>query len=141
MSTTLTREELDTLAQSIQDQPFDCPFTIAPDGTLSDVDHLYAPTVYHDDATDIMIDGAGWSALTGLTGQYSYSGAVMHPSEYVGRGIAEHLAYLAADEPCTFVLVVCEVLPEDDADAGADDPEPAGWCILMRDRARVDVDS
>ena len=34
---------------------------------------------------------AGWELLTGFTGQYSYNGPGMHPSEYIGGGLASHI--------------------------------------------------
>lgn len=33
----------------------------------------------------------GWELLTGFTGQYSYNGPAMHPSEYIGGGLARHI--------------------------------------------------
>ena len=34
----------------------------------------------------------GWELLTGFTGQYSYNGPGMHPSEYIGGGLARHIS-------------------------------------------------
>lgn len=115
-----------TLAEQINAFEFDHVFTLHPDGTITEPKNVWAPSVYHDDATDITIDGAGWRALTGMTGQDSYHGAVMHPSEYIGRGIADYLQELASDAPATFVVVTVECLPDDDDP----EPEPAGWAIL-----------
>lgn len=33
----------------------------------------------------------GWSLLEGFTGQYSYNGPVMHPSEFIGGGLERHI--------------------------------------------------
>lgn len=117
-----------SLAQTINAIEFDHVFTLHPDGTVTDGSG-HAPEVFHDDETDIVIFGAGWTALTGMTGQYAYNGAVMHSSEYIGKRIADYLLELAQDEPLTFVVVVVECLPDNDDD----DPEPAGWAILLRD--------
>lgn len=86
------------------------------------VPEMYAPNVYHDEDNDILIDGDdGWSAFTGLTNQYSYNGAVMHTSEYVGVAIARHLTEYP-DQMFAIVLV------ED-----MEDGESIGWAILYRD--------
>lgn len=118
--------DFDSLAREIDLADFDHPFVI--DGELINdaPEQVYAPSVYHDDHDDIMIDGSGWEAVSGgMTGQYGYRGPVLHPSEYVGQGIAQ--ALVEDHEPGTiFVLVVVNVLP----DGEDDDPEPAGWVIL-----------
>lgn len=118
------------LAKRIQAFDFDHVFTLHPDGSITEPDGVWAPSVYHDDDTDIYIDGSGWAAITGLTGQDSYHGAVMHASEYIGTGVAGVMWEMAidAEEPVTFTLVVVECLPEDDDP----EPEPAGWAILYR---------
>lgn len=79
--------------------------------TISDAYH-YVPTVEHDPGGDILIDGLengdgrqDWFALTGYTGQYSYSGAVMHSSERGGW----HMQRDILDNPGLYVMVVVEV--------------------------------
>lgn len=115
--------ELDDLARQINSVDFDCPFQITPDGVLlGSPARVYAPDVWHDDELDVDgFDRSTWEALTGMTGQYSYRGAVMHPSEYIGCGIAERLLELSRDETQTFVIVAVE-----DLEGG----EPAGWAIM-----------
>lgn len=110
------------LGERINALDFDHPFTIV-DGEVSDAPgDIYAPDVYHDDVDDVDIQGDGWSALTGMTGQYSYHGAVMHPSEFIGGGIARALVE-DFDAGTVFVVVVVGDL---------DDDEPVGWAILYR---------
>ena len=101
---------------------FDHPFTVAADGSLDHAEGTYAPDVFNSETNDIDIDGPAWEALTGYTGQYSYSGAVMHPSEYLGGRLAQDI--LAT--PGTYVVVAVECYPTD----GDPEPEPAGWAIL-----------
>lgn len=127
-----------TLAELIQSQEFDSPFTIHPDGRLTDTfeERPYAPSVYNgDEGQDIDIDcgPTKWRALRGLTGQSGYHGAVMHCSEYVGRGIADYMLRMVTDseEPITFCIVVVECWPEEDDP----EPEPAGWAILYLDES------
>lgn len=68
----------------------------------------YAPEVYHSETNDIEIQGDGWQALTGYTGQYGYDGAVMHPSEYIGGTLADDILATAG----TYVVVAVECYPE-----------------------------
>lgn len=120
------------LAAAIHAMAFDHVFTLHPDGSITEPEGVWAPSVYDDPHADIMIDDDGWHAITGLTGQDRYHGAVMHASEYVGFGVAGVMWQMAidAEEPVTFTLVTVECLPDDDDD---DPPEPAGWAILYRD--------
>ena len=102
---------------------FDHPFIVTDEGTVEDAPSgVYAPSVCHDPDDDIVIDGEGWDALTGYTGQYSYHGAVMHASEYIGGGLADDI--LAT--PGTYVVTVVNAGPD------CDDDEPAGWAVLRQ---------
>lgn len=109
-----TEEALQKIAE------FDHPFTVGEGGSLADARDVYAPEVYHDPDGDIEIISDEWEALTGFTGQYSYNGAVMHASEYLGGGLARHVL----DNPGTYVVVAVEVLDDHD--------HPAGWAILRK---------
>ena len=92
--------------QAIAD--FDHPFTVTDDGTLTDAPSgIYAPDVFHSDSDDIDIMGDDWEALTGYTGQYSYRGAVMHASEYIGGALADDIL----STPGTYAVVTVEVMP------------------------------
>jgi len=119
-----------TLAERINALEFDTVFRLYPDGTIEELRNVWAPSVFHDDDTDIDMCGAEseWRALTGFTGQDRYHGAVMHASEFIGQGIADYMMEMAQDEPVTFTTVVVECWPEDDDD----EPDPAGWAILYR---------
>lgn len=132
-----TGPELDAVAKAIDAVDFDRVFVM--DGSTLGFrhvspDNVLAPEVVCDDEHDILIDGvplarSEWSAITGMTGQHGYAGAVMHPSEYIGRAIASHMSYLSEDEPMTFV--VCEVRDDDGC-------TPVGWCVLYRDNVAPD---
>ncbi len=118
--------DLQALGELLNSQDFDHPFTLTPQGEVRDADQgAYAPSVYNSSVNDVDIDGDGWEALTGLTGQYSYNGAVMHSSEFIGSQIAGYMLDLAEGEPQTFAVVMVEDLTEEDA-------EPIGWAILRR---------
>ena len=110
------------MADTLASVEFDTPFIVRPGGTIEPAPAVYAPSVFHDDETDVTVDGPDWRPLRGYTGQYGYSGAVMHPSEYLGGRLAADI--LA--EPGVYVVVAVEVMPDDDDDS----PEPAGWAVL-----------
>lgn len=67
------------------------------------------------------VDSQGWSLLTGFTGQYGYSGPIMHPSEFIGGGLAEHI--MSTPGFYCAVTVECE-----------DSEEPAGWAVAYREK-------
>lgn len=114
-----------SLASVIDDFEFDTVFRIVDGRAIEDPDE-YAPSVYHSETNDVDIDGDSWKCLTGMTGQYSYNGAVMHSSEFVGNSIAERLEELSEDSDgqIVFALVTVECI---------DDDEPAGWAIAYKD--------
>lgn len=100
---------------------FDSVFEVLPEGVVIERHDVYAPSVFHDEGSDVYIDSKGWEPLTGYTGQHGYRGAVMHASEqFAGRIRNDVLA-----TPGVYVLAVVDVLDEEDA-------EPAGWAVLRR---------
>lgn len=103
---------------------FDCPFRVTEDGQVETgpLEGVYAPEVYHDDETDVVIDGDGWWAWSsGYTGQWSYNGPVMHASEYIGG----HMERDLLDDPGVYVVTSVETLD--------DSEENAGWIVLKRE--------
>lgn len=125
---------LDVLATEIQALDLDSPFTVTVFDEnvwrLTFPDGVYAPSVFHDEETDVRIDDvAGWEALTGFTGQQGYNGAVNHASEFVGREIARELVRLAEDGPQTYVMCVVYVFVDGEM---SDTADAAGWAILRR---------
>lgn len=115
------------LAEQIDGQEFDHVFVLHDNGTITDARNMWAPTVTHSDEHDIDIEGEGWQAIVGLTGQYGYNGAVMHASEYVGVPVARLMHEMTADEPIVFALVV---VTDPHAEEGTDDA--VGWAIMYR---------
>lgn len=114
------------LAKQIDAYEFGTVFTLSvtPEGfVLAERHDVSVPEVYHDEDEDVIVWSSDWEALKGFTGQHGYRGAVNHPSEFIGSGIAEELARLSEDEPQSFAVVPVEVdSPEDE--------DPAGWAIL-----------
>lgn len=123
--------DLRFLADAIQARDFDHPFRVV-DGAVVDAPGHYAPAVYHDETTDVFIDDERWRCLRGLTGQYGYSGAVLHASEYVSEGVATViLDVVTACDDVVFALVVVMGLLGEDSEGS--DYEPAGWAIAYRE--------
>lgn len=102
---------------------FDHVIRVNEDGTIDEpIRDRYAPELYalsdsegqHTPDTDpnLISDArdAGWELLSGWTGQYGYSGVCMHPSEFIGGSLAEHIL----ETPGYWVAVV---VTEDIGDA------------------------
>lgn len=109
---------------------------VNPDRTVSDAPGVYAPELrmqtlgdeygsildeHEEDFCKQAEDQGGWEVLRGFTGQYSYNGVVMHPSEFIGGYLEDHIL----DHPGLYVAVVVET---------DDDDEPAGWAVLYREK-------
>lgn len=97
---------------------FDHVIEVHDDGTVTDA----APGIYAPELDgEKLYEPAGWRLLSGYTGQYGYNGPVMHPSEFIGGGLAKDIL----TEPGLYVALV----------VWADDPndEPAGWAVAFRE--------
>lgn len=113
------------LAEAINRLSMDSVFCI-DDGVVVDAPvEVYTPDVVNDDVNDVVVD-SGWSTIRGFTGQDSYNGSVMHPSEHVGSGIAEHLA---EDYDPGTVFAIVEVR---DNDGSYPEGDAIGWAIAYR---------
>lgn len=122
----LTREEFDP--------EFDHVYLIDGLGMVTDNAHnVYAPDVINDSEHDVLIDylrveDSEWSVLTGHTGQQSYNGAVMHPSEQWGKWAINDLASRTEEDGH---VAFCIVEVRDDE---GDYPEgdPIGWAVAYK---------
>ena len=103
---------------------FDSPFRVNDDGTITtSLPDVYAPECYVPVDDDGQECGppetwVGWSFVGGWSGQQSYSGPIMHPSEYLGGAMARWVLETPG------VYVVCAVETDDD------DEDAAGWALL-----------
>lgn len=96
---------------------FDHVIRVTDSGTIEDAPDYYAPTLYVlEDGTEEFDSGGRWELMSGYTGQYSYRGPVMHPSEYLGGQLAADIL----SEPGVYVAIVAET---------EDDQAPAGWAV------------
>lgn len=103
---------------------FDQPVRVRADGTVSlplDVRAPELPAIDHgDEELDRHARTQGWTLLSGWTGQHGYRGPVMHPSEYLGGRLADHVLATPGDYA---------VVALDDSD---DDPGAGGWVVAHR---------
>ena len=98
-------------------------WTINVDGTVTEhegydleyLDYLDADMV---DTPNALIEG--WEPIRGITGQYGYNGAVMHPSEYIGAGLCKSMA----EDGGMFYAEYVQSTNDDD--------NLVGWCLLKR---------
>jgi hypothetical protein len=99
---------------------FDHVVRVHPDGTVTDAEGIYAPSLWEGE-----LDDDAWTLMNGYSGQDRYSGPVMHNSEFIGGQMAEDI--LAT--PGLYVAVVCYW--DDDDDDDDDDAETIveGWAV------------
>lgn len=71
----------------------------------------------------------GWTVQTGWSGQYSYSGPIMHPSEFIGGALADHIR----ETDGYWVAVSADMWPLKDDDGNDITDSPAGWLLLHRE--------
>lgn len=114
---------------------FDCVVRVHPDGTVTTryEDSPYFELNVNPEGVDEFTIPAGWELLTGYTGQYSYNGPVMHPSEFIGGGMARHILETPGDYVALIVNGYCTL--EDDTECNPDtgcDCEPAGWAVAFK---------
>lgn len=71
---------------------FDQVIRVHEDGTIQeDVPGVSAPEL-HDGELHQHWDGPEWTLVSsGFSGQYGYSGPLMHSSEYIGGGMEDHI--------------------------------------------------
>jgi hypothetical protein len=93
---------------------------VQPDGTITEPQGIYAPEL-----NDGELEGDEWSLLDGWSGQYSYRGPIMHPSEYIGGALADHII----ENPGYYVAVMNYM--DDDGDGNG--VEPDGWAVAFKE--------
>lgn len=72
---------------------------------------------------------AGWDVQTGWSGQYSYSGPIMHASEYIGEALADHIR----NTDGYWVVIAAECWPVVGSDDSGNESVNAGWLLLHRE--------
>lgn len=102
---------------------FDHVIRVHENGEVTDdVAAVWAPEVYDNSEDggpeDVHVSPDAWRLLSGFTGQWGYGGPVMHPSEFIGGALAEHIL----ETPGYWVAVIVK-----DADGDI------GWAVAHRD--------
>lgn len=98
---------------------FDHIVEVHTDGSITDGPaNLYAPSLYDGD-----LDDSRWELLTGYSGQYGYSGPIMHNSEYIGGGMERDIL----STPGVYVALVCYWSP--DEESTDDEHTIEGWAV------------
>jgi len=92
---------------------FDHVIQVHEDGTVTDgPSEVYAPDLYAETVSD------GWELMNGYSGQYGYSGPVMHPSEFIGGRMADDIL----TTPGVYVAVI----------ADGDEEDSDGWAVARK---------
>jgi hypothetical protein len=90
---------------------FDHVIQVHEDGSITE------PGIHAPELADGHIYHDKWSFFTGgYSGQYGYSGPIMHPSEYIGGRLEKDIR----ETPGYFVALV---------NSSPDDDEPDGWAV------------
>lgn len=90
---------------------------------VDEIQYVYSED---DGSTDEPEAPSGWEYLRGFSGQHGYGGPVLHASESMSGGLAEHII----DNPGLYAVVAIEALP---ADLNSnEESEPVGWGVLRR---------
>lgn len=114
----------DTLGGLVE---FDSPFVITYRGELvAAPESLSAPEAIEYADGQLVIDyyrPGRWEPIDGYSGQYGYSGPVMHPSEYLGGRMARGII----DSPGAYVMTAVYAIPDDDDDDVTDNV--TGWVV------------
>lgn len=98
---------------------FDTVIKVNKDGFVESNVNILIPDVF-DLGNDVFEVTSGWSLLKGFTAQYLYSGALMHPSEFVGGRLAVHILR----NPGYYCAVGAY---------SGDDDEAYGWFVAYRE--------
>lgn len=116
------------LLSEIANVEFDHTFRVANGKVVPNNNPMImAPEVCHDPTGDVVVYSEDWQVFTGMTGQYSYHGAVMHPSETGGGIVARTIVEYAQEDPDT-VFAYVEVADENGDTSG----DPIGWAVAYR---------
>lgn len=100
-----------------------------PLNDIMEIDHVIEVTdsgeiiergdVYAPDLHDSQLDDDTWSLMNGYSGQYGYSGPIMHSSEFVGGRMERDIR----DTPGLYVSLVDYL----------SDGEPEGWAVAFKE--------
>lgn len=96
---------------------FDHVIEVHQDGSVTHRADIYAPELVDDTVSD------GWELLNGYSGQYLYSGPVMHSSEFIGGRMADDIL----STPGIYVAVVATTTDKEFAEDNI-----YGWAVARK---------
>lgn len=106
---------------------FDHVVQVLEDGSVIDAPNEYAPEL-HDGELETVTD---WTLMNGYSGQYGYSGPIMHSSEFIGGGMERDIlgtpGYYVALVDYPMCYGCCEASEEDGGEC-----EPDGWAVAFK---------
>lgn len=101
---------------------FDHVIEIRHDGAIVDRADVWAPELCDGE----LPYGSDWHLLDGFSGQYRYSGPMMHQSEYVGGGMERYIR----ENPAIYVALVNTPMCADDCEfCDGEGCEPTEWAV------------
>lgn len=126
---------IETTRDTLNDvMEFDRVIEVTASGTVYTVDmelrKYWAPEVTIDSEADLnsinkpFVSGDGWTLLSGSSQQYG--GSVMHPSEYVGGKLADHIL----STPGLWVVVT---VSDTASNLDPADDDLVGWAIAHKE--------
>ena len=121
----VTRENLNSIME------FEHVIEVHADGSVTEPSGVWAPELNDGEITELNSD---WLLLDGWSGQYLYSGSIMHPSEYIGGPLADWML----DTPGLYVALVAETYRSCGDQCGQCkecEPEFDGWVIAYIDKS------
>lgn len=98
---------------------FDRVIEVKEDGSIIDSKE-YAPCLLGE-----WLDDSSWELMNGYSGQYCYSGPIMHPSEFIGGKMEEDIR----ENPGIYVAVV-SFCDSDECEEGCDEVD--GWAVARK---------
>lgn len=115
-------ENVDSTRPLTDIMEFDHVIRVHDDGRITAPRGIWAPELH-----DGELDSAGWSLLDGFSGQYRYSGPIMHSSEFIGGGMETYIR----ETPGVYVSLVDYPVCGDDCENC--DCYPDGWAVAVLD--------
>lgn len=113
MSTRPTRDTLNSVME------FDHVIHVHDDGTVTEPRGVWAPELRDGKLSSGHPKVKGWALMGGYSGQYGYSGPIMHSAESIGGRLADDIL----STPGLYVSLV---------DCPTDDTEPDGWAVAFK---------
>lgn len=113
---------------------FDHVIEVRHDGAIVDRADVWAPELHDGE----LCTSADWNLLDGFSGQYRYSGPMMHQSEFIGGYMERYIR----ENPGLYVSLVSHPACDEDCEfCDGDGCEPTEWAVayIMADDPDAEV--